>query len=79
MNMLLKNISKAHSTPLGIQRIKKNLNLDSDDVLEYCINLIEDKNSKIRKEGKNYYVTRENEELTIHSTSFTIITAHKID
>ncbi len=37
---LLSNISKIHTTKLGIERIKKNLNIDVENVVEYCINLI---------------------------------------
>jgi hypothetical protein len=37
---LLSNISKIHTTELGIERIKKNLNIDVENVVEYCINLI---------------------------------------
>ena len=37
---LLSNISKIHTTELGIERIKKNLDIDVENVVEYCINLI---------------------------------------
>lgn len=74
---LLSNISKIHTTELGIERIKKNLNIDVENVVEYCINLIKKENSQIKCKGKNYYVQIDNIELTINKTSYTIITAHE--
>ncbi|MCC9261702.1 MAG: DUF3781 domain-containing protein [Methanobrevibacter woesei] len=74
---LLSNISKIHTTELGIERIKKNLDIDVENVVEYCINLIKKENSQIKCKGKNYYVQIDNIELTINKTSYTIITAHK--
>ena len=35
-NDLLENINKLHTTELGIIRIRKNLNLDTDDVVQWC-------------------------------------------
>lgn len=34
--ILLSNIDKVHTTELGVNRIKKNLKLDINDVVEYC-------------------------------------------
>lgn len=34
--ILLDNIDKIHTTEMGIDRIKKNLKLDTDDVVKYC-------------------------------------------
>ncbi len=75
-NELLTNIHKIHTTDLGIKRISKNLKIEDQNVVEYCIELIEDKNSIVTKKGKNFYVNIDNKELTINSSSFTIITAH---
>lgn len=75
-NELIKNISKIHTTKLGIERIKNNLNIKTDNVVEYCTKIIQKKNSNVVKKGKNYYVTYDNIEITINSSSFTIITAH---
>ncbi len=73
---LLQNLQKIHTTFLGLERIKRNLNLENEDVVEYCKNLINSKNCKITLIGKNYYCKTNNIEITIHSKSFTIITAH---
>ena len=75
---LLKNIDKIHTTEMGINRIKKNLKIDSYDVVDYCKQLIMDNNSYIYKEGKNWYCEVNNVKITINSYSYTIITAHII-
>lgn len=48
-NDLLENINKLHTTELGIIRIRKNLNLDTDDVVQWCKNKITDSNALIIK------------------------------
>ncbi|MBR0471666.1 MAG: DUF3781 domain-containing protein [Methanosphaera sp.] len=73
---ILKNKEKIHTTELGIKRVKKNLLLKTDDVVMYCIKLIENENSIVSKKGKNYYINYENIEITLNASSFTIITAH---
>jgi hypothetical protein len=30
------DLSKLHTTEMGARRIKRNLNLDTDDVVNYC-------------------------------------------
>ena len=75
MNELLLNIDKLHTTKMGIDRIKRNLNVN-EDVVIYCKKKILDKNSNIYKKGKNYYCETGNIIITINSYSFTIITAH---
>lgn len=74
--ILLANIDKVHTTEMGIARIRKNLKLDTDDVVEYCKNKILDKKSTIYKQGKNWYCEIGNIKITINSYSYTIITAH---
>ena len=74
--ILLSNIGKIHTTKMGIDRIKKNLKLDTNDVVEYCKNKVLDKNCNIYKQGKNWYCEIENIIITINSYSYTIITAH---
>ena len=49
-DVLLSNIDKVHTTSMGIDRIKKNLTLNNNDVVGYCKNKILDKNC-------NYYST----------------------
>lgn len=73
---LFKNIDNIHTTKMGVERIKRNLNLKNIDVVEYCKNKILDKKCIIYKEGKNWYCTIDNIIITINATSYTIITAH---
>ena len=35
-DILLFNIDKIHTTEMGIDRIKKNLKMDTKDVVEFC-------------------------------------------
>lgn len=74
--ILLDNINKMHTTEMGINRIIKNLKLNTNDVVEYCKNKVLDKNCNIYKQGKNWYCEIENIIITINSYSYTIITAH---
>lgn len=53
--ILLDNIDKIHTTEMGIDRIKRNLKIDTADVVEYCKNKVLDKNCNIYKQGKNWY------------------------
>ena len=75
-NELLTNLDKLHTTTLGIERIKKNLGLDTADVVAWCKQKTENADSIVRK-GKNWYVHVDNVILTINAHSFTIITAHR--
>ena len=73
---LLENIDKIHTTEMGVGRICRNLKIDEEPV-NYCINKLKQGNSVVTKEGKNYYVNVDDCIITINSSSFTIITAHK--
>lgn len=74
---ILENIEKLHTTQLGQQRIKKNLAVDEEDIVKWCIDKIQQPNAAISKQGKNWYVKVDGCEFTVNATSFTIITAHK--
>lgn len=76
--ILLSNVDKVHTTKLGFERIKKNLHLENDNVVEFCKSKILDKSCNIYREGKNWYCEIENMRITINSYSYTIITAHLI-
>ena len=75
--ILLDNIDKIHTTEMGVDRIKRNLKIDTVDVVEYCKNKVLDKNCNIYKQGKNWYCEVENIKITINSYSYTIITPNK--
>lgn len=74
--VLLLNIDKIHTTEMGASRIKRNLNLDVDDVVESCKNKILDKNCNIYKMGKNWYCEVDGIRITVNGYSYTIITVH---
>ncbi len=73
---LINNIDKIHTTVLGIDRIRKNLNLTITDVVGYCKNKIMSKDCNIYMQGKNWYCEVDNIKITVNSYSYTIITAH---
>ncbi|MDO5831617.1 MAG: DUF3781 domain-containing protein [Methanobrevibacter sp.] len=73
---LLENIDKIHTTEMGVGRIQKNLGINAEPV-GYCISKLKQDNSVVTKEGKNYYVAVDECIITINSSSFTIITAHR--
>lgn len=75
--VLIENIDKIHTTEMGIGRIQKNLGIEEEPV-SYCISKLKQENSVVTKEGKNYYVEVDDCIITINSSSFTIITCHKI-
>lgn len=74
---LLQNIEKVHTTEMGVTRIKKNLSLDSEDVVDWCKTKIKSENATIKRQGKNWYVKVDECIITINAYSFTVITAHK--
>lgn len=79
--LLIKNISKVHITPKGAERIKNNLKLDIPylyDLEEYCKEFILNDNSYIYIKNNSWYITKDNIQLTINPSSYTIITAHII-
>ena len=73
---LLENVGRIHTTEMGVSRIQRNLEI-SDEPVGYCISKLKMKDSVVKKEGKNYYVDSGDCIITINSSSFTIITAHK--
>lgn len=74
--ILLDNIDKIHTTSMGVERIRKNIKIDVEDVVLYCKNKILDKNALIYRKGKNWYCEVDNLIIAINSYSYTIITAH---
>lgn len=77
-NNLFENIKKLSSTPLGKERIKKNLCLTNESPVEFCKAQILNPNCEITKKGKNFYCKTGKILITVNSFSFRIITAHFI-
>ena len=76
MKDLLSNLDKLHTTELGIMRIKRNLGLTTEDVVEWCKQKIKSADNIIRQ-GKNWYVYAGDSVITVNAHSYTIITAHR--
>jgi hypothetical protein len=74
--ILLSNIDKLHTTEMGIDRIKRNIKINTENVVKYCKEKILDNNCNIYKQGKNWYCEVDNIIITVNSYSYTIITAH---
>ena len=74
-NELLENLDKLHTTELGVVRIKRNLSLDTENVVEWCKNKIESDNAVITRTGKNWYIDIDTCIITVNAHSYTIITA----
>lgn len=75
-DILIANIDKVHTTKMGVERIKKNLKINNNDVVKYCKEKVLDNRCNIYKKGKNFYCEIDNIIITINSYSYTIITAH---
>ena len=77
-NDLIKNIEKLHTTPMGVDRIRRNLRLGDDvkDVVDCCRQKILNPDAIITRQGKNWYIKIDGCEFTVNAYSFTIITAH---
>ncbi len=74
---LLDNLDKMHTTQMGTERIKRNLNIAVEDVVAYCIEKIKARGCKITRNGKNWYAESDDCIITVNAYSYTIITAHK--
>lgn len=73
---LITNISKIHTTEMGVERIKRNLCINVNDVVYWCKSKILDSNCTINRKGKNWYASIGNYVITVNANSYTIITAH---
>lgn len=72
-------IDKLHTTQLGEERIKRNLSLETDDVVSWCKEVIRTysaDDSRVERRGKNWYVDCARFVITVNAHSHTIITAH---
>ncbi|MCR4742301.1 MAG: DUF3781 domain-containing protein [Treponema sp.] len=78
-NALLQNLNHLHTTPMGIDRIRRNLSLGQEvtDVVVWCREKIQSPGAQITRQGKNWYVSIDGAVITVNAYSYTIITAHK--
>ncbi len=77
MHELIINIDRLHTTPMGADRIRKNLELSTDDPVQWCAGKITDEKATIERKGKNWYVSVDDCVITVNAHSFTVITAHR--
>ena len=77
-NDLIENIEKLHTTTMGVNRIRRNLELGDNvkDVVAFCRQKILAPTANISRQGKNWYVKIDGCIITVNAYSFTIITAH---
>lgn len=73
---MLNNLDKLHATELGAVRIKRNLCLDTDNVVGWCKDKILSSSAVTSRNGKNWYVDVDDCILTVYAYTYTIITAH---
>ena len=80
MNELLNRPDEIHTTPMGIDRIKRNLGLSCPDdaVVDWCKSRITAPDASFTMKGKNWYITSSNAVFTVNKYSMTIITAKLI-
>lgn len=76
-DVLMKNLEQLHTTEMGVQRIKRNLALETEDVVNWCRTHIKSASTSITRKGKNWYVETGYCVITVNAHSYTIITAHK--
>ena len=77
MSELIVNIEKLHTTKLGIERIKRDLQLDAEDVVGWCKQQILSPACAVSRKGKNWYADINGVRITVNANSYTIITAHQ--
>lgn len=75
MKSLPINIDKLHTTDLGAIRIRRNLNLQTEDIISWCKEFVKTADLIIGQ-GKNWYAYKDGMAITINMKSNTIITAH---
>lgn len=77
MNSLIENIDKLHTTEMGAERIKRNCQIETSDLVQWSKVQILDETATIERIGKNWYITVGSYKITVNAHSYTIITAHK--
>ncbi len=77
-NDLIINLDKLHTTEMGIDRIKRNLQINVEDVVKYCYDKIIKNTAIIERKGKNWYIIVDSCKITVNAHSYTFITAHRI-
>lgn len=69
---------KLHTTPMGEERIRRNLQLHDENIVNLCRQYIIDRTATKIRIGKNIYIISRNVKITVNASSHTIITAHNL-
>ncbi|MBQ9377561.1 MAG: DUF3781 domain-containing protein [Schwartzia sp.] len=75
---LLANLDRLHTTPLGTERVRRNLSAQIGDVAAWCRACLAEPDAESSRRGKNWYAAAKGVLWTINARSHTIITAHPI-
>ncbi|MDR1540321.1 MAG: GNAT family N-acetyltransferase [Clostridiales bacterium] len=78
MQGLTANLDKLHTTDLGAERIRRSLNLQTDDVVLWCKEFVKQADIIIGQ-GRNWYAYGRGMVVTVNQKSFTIISAQPIN
>ena len=70
-------LERLHTTELGALRIRRNLKLDTEDVVAWCKEKIVPPRALLTRRGKNWYIQVDSCVITVNAGSCTIITAHR--
>lgn len=76
-NFLMSKLDRLHTTEMGAVRVKRNLGLETDDVVGWCREKITSPGAVMSCGGKNWYVEADGCVITINARCLTIITAHR--
>ena len=72
----LLNLDKINISDKGKERIKNNLNLENEDIVEFCKKIISDENCNIYREGKNWWCELNDIIIKINVFSYIITLMH---
>lgn len=77
MNELSAKLDRLRTTPMGAERIRRNLGLGEADPVAWCREKIAAPGTVITRRGKNLYAQGEDWCITVNAGSLTVITAHR--
>jgi hypothetical protein len=69
MQDLTANLNKLHTTPMGVERVRRNLGLQINDVVSWCKEAVQNADL-LMQAGKNWYVYKGGVSITINAKSF---------
>ncbi len=76
-NKLLENIDKLIISQKDIIKINRNIQLDTNNIIKWCVDKVKLKDSVITKKGKNWHVEVDGFIITIKASNYQIINITK--